>query len=67
MKTKKEKPKKYAINIDKWGHISHRFGLEKCILHGYPSLSSVVEHLTVDVSKYQMVTGSNPVVGRLLY
>lgn len=55
------------MNIDKWGHISHRFGLEKCILHGYPpSLSSVVEHLTVDVSKYQMVTGSNPVVGRLV-
>ena len=24
------------MNIDKWGHISHRFGLEKCILHGYP-------------------------------
>lgn len=53
------------MNIDKWDK-SHRFGLKNCILHG-TSLSSVVEHLTVDVSKYQMVTGSNPVVGRLVY
>ena len=27
------------MNIDKWGHISHRFGLEKCISHGYPHLA----------------------------
>jgi hypothetical protein len=30
------------------------------------SLSSVEEHLTVEVSKYQMVTGSNPVVRRFV-
>ena len=30
------------------------------------SLSSVEEHLTVEVSKYQIVTGSNPVVRRFV-